>query len=704
MNTEYLTAEIASVVPLTPGTYRLRGGSNFRGIGTLAEAHLHAENQCYVIPVLLSGQGRFFELIHVPEPVSRVTLSVKLSEHSSETLQLESVELKSINRLVRYWTYLTVALATWYRLPRSQRYHHNLFWYSAHLNPKRAYQSVQQYRFKYGTLSYDEWVAQVDHLSVAETGLIKRFSQRLLQSGGASPTLLMDARGCSRWDVESSLVSVRDSFLQPEAVYVLVDSTEAIDRMQPLSVDDCRLSWVLQDQLAEHLSGMPARACILWLPAGCRLAPHALSWFASEWRKQSEVTCIYSDHDYVDGNGRRHSPCFKPDWSDELAFSSGYPGWVLCVAPGSILECLSSAAGLTAYRLMLFAAALRTSNVAHLPGILWHAPEGRLVRDDLEGDCLQQFLDLQHRDARVSRDADSGCLRIHDALPDPKPLVSIIIPTRDRLDLLIPCVESVLNLTTYAPFEVLILDNQSEEAATHAYFQQVVADARVRVIPFDHPFNYAAINNYAATQAKGSLLCLLNNDTEVLSPDWLSEMVSTLHLPRVGAVGAQLRYPNGRLQHAGDLVGGSGCANHLFGPLEPGDLGYMQRAGLRQDLSAVTAACLLTCKSLYQLVGGLDQRRLKVAFNDVDYCLRVREAGYRVMYTPYAKLIHYESESRGADISSQKRRRSLREAQYMRRRWAHVMQQDPFYNPNLNYYRCDFSLDPAPVIKKPWDD
>ena len=672
------------------GTYRFRGVSNFRGVGALAQLHLHAENACHVIPVLLSGNGRFYEIIRVKEPVSRITLSILSDEHSSDSLQIETVTFEPINRIKRYWIYLTVALFTWYRLPKSQRYHHNLFWYTACLNPKQAYKAVQQYRFKYGSISYEEWVNKVDQLSTPEVSLIAKFSKQLKSS---PPKLIVDARYASRLMVDATLASIQRGILKPDEVTILVSGSEEYQASNTVDLET----------LSALLQTLPEHQHLLWLPAGCQLAPHALSWITAALQDQPELSCIYSDHDYLDDQGRRHAPQFKPSWSDEMAFSSGYPGCVLSVQQTSMQLCLQETGDITPYRLMLYAAASRVSNVLHLPGVLWHAVDQLVNRPDVSSDVLQAFLKRQGRDALVSVDHRTGLLRIHDSLPELKPLVSIIVPTRDRLDLLVPCITSLLEKTTYDAYEILILDNQSSQAETLAYFNQIVEDSRVSVVPFDHPFNYAAINNYAATQARGDYLCLLNNDTEVISPDWLSEMVSVVCLQGVGAVGAQLRYPNGRLQHAGDLVGGSGCANHLHGPLAEGDFGYMQRVGMRQDLTAVTAACLLTPKKLYLSLGGLEQKRLKVAFNDVDYCLRVREAGYRVVYTPFAELVHYESESRGADLSPKQRRRGFREAQYMRKRWAAVMMNDPFYNPNLNYYRCDFSLDPAPVVKKPWD-
>ncbi len=249
---------------------------------------------------------------------------------------------------------------------------------------------------------------------------------------------------------------------------------------------------------------------------------------------------------------------------------------------------------------------------------------------------------------------------------------------------------------------MLIVDNQSAEAETLAWFDAISADSRVKVIRFDAPFNFSAINNAAARQAQGEVLCLLNNDTQVISPGWLEEMVSRLLQPRVGVVGAKLYYADGRVQHAGDAVGPGGLADHLHSRL-PGDApGYCDRAVLAQALSAVTAACLVTRRDLYERLGGLNEADLAVAFNDVDYCLRVREAGWQVHFTPYAELYHLESVSRGKDDNPEKQARAAAEAAYMRKRWAQVLEHDLFYNPNLNYRRPDFSLGHAPRVETPW--
>jgi GT2 family glycosyltransferase len=296
----------------------------------------------------------------------------------------------------------------------------------------------------------------------------------------------------------------------------------------------------------------------------------------------------------------------------------------------------------------------------------------------------------------------AGHVRVRYALPAALPLVSIVVPTRNALTFLEPCVESVLGVSSYPCIELLVIDNLSDDPGTLAYLDRIAQRPRVRVLRYPHPFNFSAINNFAAQAATGEILCLLNNDTVVITPDWIETMLGHLLQAEVGAVGAKLLFADNRVQHAGVAVGPGGCANHLHVMLDRNAPGYCDRAILPQDLSAVTAACLMTWRKLFLDIGGLDRLNLPVAFNDVDYCLRLREAGYRVIWTPYAELYHHESVSRGKDTHTEKARRAAREVAYMRKRWQQVMRNDPFYNPNLNYVRPDFSLNRCPALGKPW--
>ncbi len=274
-------------------------------------------------------------------------------------------------------------------------------------------------------------------------------------------------------------------------------------------------------------------------------------------------------------------------------------------------------------------------------------------------------------------------LRVIHPLPAAPPLVTLIIPTRDRADLLQQAVESLLAKTDYAPFEILIVDNESREAETRALLEELTRHPRVRVLPVAGEFNFSRLNNLGVAQARGEVIGLLNNDLEAMHAGWLREMVSHALRPEIGAVGARLWYPDGTMQHGGVLLGVGGVATHAHAGVRR-EHGYFGRAHLTQNFSAVTGACLVLRKEIYQRFGGLDETELPVAFNDVDFCLRLRAAGLRIVWTPHAELRHHESASRGVEDTAEKQRRFLREIATMRRRWGDLLERDPYYNPNLS--------------------
>jgi len=292
----------------------------------------------------------------------------------------------------------------------------------------------------------------------------------------------------------------------------------------------------------------------------------------------------------------------------------------------------------------------------------------------------------EHEHARLK-----GHFHVSYQLPAELPKVSLIIPTRDGLQLLKRCIDSILTLTDYDNYEIVIVDNQSSERETKEYLGQVVADPRVRVLAYDQPFNYSAINNYAVRETSGELLGLVNNDIEVISPGWLREMAGHAMRPEIGAVGAMLYYPDNTIQHAGVVLGLGGVAGHVHGGHSRGYIGQMGRAQLTQNLSAVTAACLLIRRSVFEEVEGLDES-LRVAFNDVDFCLRVRRLGYRNLWTPLAELYHHESATRGYEDSPEKQARFVGEVQRMQMIWGDELIMDPAYSPNLTLTGTPFEL------------
>jgi GT2 family glycosyltransferase len=357
---------------------------------------------------------------------------------------------------------------------------------------------------------------------------------------------------------------------------------------------------------------------------------------------------------------------------------------------------------------------LTAHDVRHISRILyhWRVTPGSVSRTPALTEALQdnivravqERLDRCGCPARAERHSDrSGAsrmfaTRVRWQLPAVAPTVSIIVPTRDRLDLLRPCIDSILRSAPHypGPLEIIIVDNDSVEPVTQAYLESVGDTAPVRVQRFFGAFNWSAINNAAARSALGEVLIFLNNDTVVLTDDWCRELTANALRPGVGAVGARLLYADGTLQHSGVVLGIEGVAGHDSVGEAPEKGGYFGRSHLQRSTAAVTGACLATRRALFEQVGGFDDIDLKVAFNDVDYCLRLGEAGYAVIYTPFAVLYHFESKSRGYDVSEAKQARNRVESATFRSRWRRVVDDDPLYNAHFERYARPFSRLRAP--------
>jgi len=437
------------------------------------------------------------------------------------------------------------------------------------------------------------------------------------------------------------------------------------------------------------------------------LVPEALLEIAKALQTNPEAGLLYSDEDKLDEQGTRFDPHFKPGWNPDLLLSQNYVSHLgvyrteLVRKVGGFREGYE---GSQDHDLVLrVTAALPAEQIVHIPKVLyhWRAAEGSTAMNSAQKDytaesglkAVQSAVACHTPAAKVEHGHLANTYRVRWPLPTPAPLVSLLIPTRDRVEILKPCVDAILERTDYRNFELLILDNGSTCEKTLAYMQEVAKrDPRVSVLSWEHPFNYSAINNFGARQAKGEIIGLVNNDIEPINDDWLTEMVSQVCRPQVGCVGAKLYYPNDTIQHAGVILGIGGVAGHAHKYFTRNALGYFSRLHLIQNLSAVTAACLLVRKSVYEQVNGLNENELTVAFNDVDFCLKVREAGYRNVWTPYAELYHHESISRGADDNAKKRSRASGEVTYMRATWGEKLDNDPAYNPNLTLVHEDFSL------------
>jgi GT2 family glycosyltransferase len=292
--------------------------------------------------------------------------------------------------------------------------------------------------------------------------------------------------------------------------------------------------------------------------------------------------------------------------------------------------------------------------------------------------------------------------RLIHPLPDPPPVVSLIVPTRDRLPLLRNCLDGLLHRTKYPRLEIIVVNNESIDPVTLDYFDRLREEEHVRLLSLPGPFNFSALNNRAVMEARGELIGFINNDIEVIHEGWLEEMVSRVMQPGVGAVGAKLYYADDTIQHAGVVLGLGGVAGHSHKCFPRSDFGYMCVPHVVRNVSGVTAACMIMHKKIFDEIGGFDEANLPVAFNDVDLCLKIREAGYNIIWTPYAELYHLESASRGSDALAENIERAVFEQVYMKDRWREKLEEDPFYSPNLTTDYENYSLAFPPRVHKRW--
>ena len=395
------------------------------------------------------------------------------------------------------------------------------------------------------------------------------------------------------------------------------------------------------------------------LRAGDRLAPGALEIYARAAARAEDSWVIYADDDLRDG-GERRSPHFKSSWNPELFehhdFITGAA--IVRVTPDMLLDL-----GRQCWIEQITCRAIERGTPIDLPAVLHHRgrrPEPRIP------------------------------VKPKPVLPDPAPLVSIIVPTRNRLSYLQACVEGV-GRTAYPAIELIVVDNESDEPDVLRYFDALRSDG-VKVLPVRGPFNFSALNNAAKKHATGELLCFLNNDIEIRDPDWLSLLIRQALRPELGAVGGRLLYPDGTLQHAGVVTGVGGGAAHAHRFLRDDQAGYFLRDRLPQRVSAVTAACLVVRKDKFLAVGGFNERDFPVAFNDVDLCLKLNARGWQSFYEPRATLIHHESKSRGSDSARENRARFAAELAALKRHWGTDRKRDPFHHPHLSPFCEQFHI------------
>lgn len=709
------------------------------------------------IPVTL--KGTVHELVYLPRGLVGVEWAPMHAQGPFEQYAIQITKVSTLGRVYRMARRVVPVL--WLQ-PREKLAPLKLNFARLLLDLTGAYVATGKLRAHAAAPNYAEWIRQVDTLSARDRALIKRHIERFAI---APRFLLLVAVRADLNLVARTLDSIAAQIYRDVEVVLLDATISGVNRWpEAQRLLECGIQVRCMDgehfeaflrEINEVLGTDSSDVYVSIVQAGDALAEHALYWMASTIAADRSVGLIYSDEDSLDAKGERCNPTFKPDWSPELMRSTNYIGQLVLVRGSTLVRAggvsLDDCFGDQHDLVLRVCDVLAAEEIQHIPSILIHRggdaqpnierppsmcdpaestrrtfcpPDAAGVSEDFDL-VDQRGADGQVTEYPVGAVADSGAApviahlirnginatvsetspgsyRVKYGLPHVLPMVSILVPTRNAFDLLKRCIESIVDKTTYPNYEIVVIDNQTADANALEYLAKIVSNPRVRVLRYDLPFNYSAINNFAVGQARGEVLCLLNNDTEVISSGWIEEMLGHLIQSRVGVVGAKLLYPDGRVQHGGDVVGVGGVANHLHAFIAHDAPGYASRAVLAQDLSAVTAACLMTWRYLYLELGGLDAEHLTVAFNDVDYCLRVREAGFRVVWTPHAELYHHESVSRGIDDTPAKQARAKAEAKYMRTRWRGAMTRDPFYNPNLSYERPDFSLSHAPLVQRPW--
>ncbi len=452
--------------------------------------------------------------------------------------------------------------------------------------------------------------------------------------------------------------------------------------------DPQRLLAQALDQLDVELIG--------FLHAGERMAPGALSVVATVLAQHPHTDLLFADEDWLDAEGRREQPFFKPGWDPDLQRARDLVGPFAFFR--AALARQASLPGGPAWRYDLanqVAAAARPGGIRHVPAVLCH----RTTLPPGHAEAMRAATAAQlRRDgvaARVEPVPDRPCeQRVVFALPDPEPLVSVIVPTRDRADLLRVCADAVLARTAYRRLQLLLVDNGTVEPDALALLAELAADARVTVLPLPGPFNWSLLNNHAAARADGEVLVLLNNDIAVLQPDWLTVLVSHAMQPDVGAAGAKLLYPDGRVQHAGLTTDGAGIPRHLFRHAPGQSAGAFGLLAAARSVWGVTGACMAVRRDIFFAVGGLNEA-LPVAYNDVDLCLRLTAHGYRIVWTPWCVLEHREMATRPPDHSAGRRTQVQEERDRLLRDWGGLVLQDPFMNPNLRLLDEQPCLAPA---------
>jgi glycosyltransferase involved in cell wall biosynthesis len=566
--------------------------------------------------------------------------------------------------------------------------------------------------------NYEHWVAAFDNATATDRIHLHRRMRRLQRHRLIS--VLLPVYNPDLELLEAAIDSVREQIYERWELCIADDAStmpEVHLFLERIARSDSRIKLILHKE-NRHISVCSNSALALATGEWCALldqddafAENALAFVALEIAARADAGLIYSDEDKIDNHGARSNPFFKTDWNPQLFLGQNYINH-LGVYRTSLLREIGGFRegyeGSQDYDLALRCLErLRPDQVRHIPRILYHwrmaegslaaVPNAKPYAKEAARRAIADHLKRRGVKARVVPCPENPeSHRVIYEVPDPAPLVSIIIPTRDNVALLERCIKSVHERTDYPRVEIIIVDNGSTETKTLEFLRALKEEKIARVVCDADRFNFSRLSNRGAAEATGAILAFMNDDVEADERGWLKEMVSQVARPEVGAVGARLWYPNGTLQHGGVIVGLGGVAGVAYHGIPRGHPGYFNRAWLQQNYSAVTAACMLVRKSIFEEAGRFDQVNLGISFNDVDFCLELRKRGLQIVWTPYANLIHRESSSRGHPSTPAQQQQFLCEATYMQQKWGAESLCDPFYTPNfsLHWPGFDFAYPP----------
>ncbi|MEM8957580.1 MAG: glycosyltransferase [Pseudomonadota bacterium] len=681
-----------------------------RIVADLAAHRTEAQAAIAVLNEDLAGTRAELDRHRVELDRNRIALRTMTAQADQLQVMLNRVRTRPLKAWRNLWKYKTFKRLA--KLPLPARLVRRFADRADRRNPKRPFVLIPPSPEQ--TTAYDDWIrgteARAQLTGKARAALIGRLADGpvisvVMPVYNPDPVLLsetiasIEAQSYPNWEL-----CIADDASSDPAIRTLIEKAAA---RTP------RIRTVFRTENG-HISAATNSALALATGDYVALLDHddllpgdALLHMAAAIDANPDAQVLYSDEDKVNERGRRTDPHFKPDWNRDLLYAVNYISH-LGVYRRDLIEAVGGMRtgfeGAQDYDLVLRCVArIRDDQIVHIPRVLyhWRISEGSTAADAGAKPYAAEagLKALTEHVAETALPADgtrhgheSTIYRVDWALPDPAPKVCLIMPTRDGLEVTRMAVESILERTAYPDFEILIVDNGSEKPETLAWFETIqAAEPRVRVLRHAVPFNFSALNNFGVSRTDAPVLCLINNDIEAISHGWLDEMVALAMRPGTGAVGAKLYYPDGRVQHGGVIIGIGGVAGHAHKYAAGHAPGYFQRLSVRHELSAVTAACLVIRREVYEAVGGLDEENLAVAFNDVDFCLKVQATGYRNVWTPFAELTHHESVSRGLEDSPEKQARFKTEVDFMLKKWKTKTTPDPHYNVNLTLEREDFT-------------